>query len=65
MISFSLDKPIACEKICQEIKRMLDRYNTTSSISNTVLVISICPVTQETNDLIPKLEDRRDASKRE
>ena len=57
LLSFSLNKPVACEQICQSIQKIINKFQQeTGQIDNLMLVIDIKSVTDSADTLIPKLE---------
>lgn len=52
MIALKIDANLTCEKVCKLIQSMINDIDGT----NKLLVIDIREITQETNDLILKLE---------
>lgn len=57
ILSFNLGTEIQCEKLCQEISKVVTKISQSGvDISNCQLVIDIKTVVDDTESMIPKLE---------
>jgi hypothetical protein len=57
MIAYSLDNNISLEKLGADIQNLLNRYKRDNPDDKDLfLVVKIQKVTQESNELIPKIE---------
>ena len=57
MISYSLNNQISLEKLCSDIQSYINKYKKDNpEDKDLILVIKLQKITQETNELIPKLE---------
>lgn len=60
MLTFRLDKNIECEKICQEIQKLIEKKRSevgSQDLSGSLVVISIKDSTDATSNYhIPKIE---------
>jgi len=57
MLSFVLNKNIPCEKMCQDVARLVDSYrNTNPHCGDIVLTISISKIIDSPDSLLPKIE---------
>lgn len=55
--AIKLDKDISCENICQILGKTINDYrNTNNDLTNSILVIDIKTITDDTIDTVPKLE---------
>jgi len=62
MIAITLNKQIECEKICNQIQNLLNKYQQNGSdISKSVLIINIVQTTDGGDNHIPKLEYHPDS----
>lgn len=55
MVSISLNKNIDCNKLCQEVIKLISKHSSNNQTHNLVLTIDIKTVTNNTS-FIPKLE---------
>ena len=55
LASIKIQPNIPCEYICQTIQKALTKYQETNDISDSLLVIDIQKINDDTN-MIPKLE---------
>lgn len=56
MISITLNKQISCEHICEQVQKIVTKFQNSNGTANLVLVIDVKEITQTTDDLIPKIE---------
>lgn len=52
MIAFKIDQSLTCDKVCFAVQSILNNIDTKDKL----LIIEIKDITQDNNDLIPKLE---------
>lgn len=55
LVSFRLQPTMSCEYICQTLQKAIAQYQKNNDISNSLLVIDIQQVNDNTN-LIPKID---------
>jgi len=61
LLSFSLSQNIECQKICNELQRIITIYQKSNSLEDSVIVIDIKKITNDSS-LIPKLEYKNNQS---
>ena len=55
--AIKLDKDISCENICQILSKAINDYrNANNDLINSILVIDIKTITDDTIESVPKLE---------
>ena len=57
MIYFHVNQSLSCDKICKAVEKLL---KTTPNAQDKILAIELKEVSYETNDMIPKLEHKKD-----
>lgn len=61
MIAINLNQPISCEGLCNQIQKLITKYQTTNSENKElVLVIDIKTISYTTYPDVPKLEYKGD-----
>lgn len=56
MITITLNKQISCEYICEQVQKIVNKFQNSNDTANLVLVIDVKEITQTTDDLIRKIE---------
>jgi len=57
LISFSLNKQISCDQICNQIQKMIHKFQKeTGQVDNLIMVVDIKIPTETTDSYLPKLE---------
>lgn len=56
MITITLNKQISCEHICEQVQKIVTKFQNSNDTADLVLVIDVKEITQTTDDLIPKIE---------
>lgn len=58
-IAYSLNQNIVLEKLAKDLGKLINDFSKTNpDLSNAILTIRISNISQETNELIPKLEHK-------
>jgi hypothetical protein len=55
MVSISLNKNIDCNKLCQEVIKLIHKHSINNQTHNLILTIDVKTVTDD-NNFIPKIE---------
>lgn len=58
-LCYSLRDNISVEKLAKDLQNLINKFvQTNPDLSNSMVKITIATVSQETNDLVPKLEHK-------
>jgi hypothetical protein len=53
---FNLNKDIACEKLCQDISVLIDKFRRENNSPDCTMTFEIKPISYENTDIVPKIE---------